>query len=247
MSTRTIFAAGLAVAALAMAQAQKPKYTKAEGEAFNAIVSEPDPAAKIEKVKAFVEKFADTQFKAIAYDQAARAAEQLGDGSKLIIYSDLAIEADPKAYGAMLLEAGEIARTTRENDLDREEKLMKADKLARQAMEIVPTAAKPNPNLTDEQWEEVKKEFVGDAHRDLGMSAAVRKKNDVAIAEFKLAVSIPGQPDPATFIRLAAAYNDAKQPDEALAVLAKITDPRLAPFAANEKRRAEALKGAKNK
>ena len=245
MSTRKIFAAGLVAAALAMAQAPKPKYSKAEGEAFNGIVSEQDPATKIAKVDAFVQKFADTQFKAIVYDQAARAAEQLGDGSKLIIYADLAIEADPKAYGAMLLEAGEIARTTRENDLDREEKLTKADKLARQGMEIIPTAAKPNPNLTDDQWEEAKKEFVGDAHRDLGMIATVRKKYDVAIAEFKLAVSIPAQPDPATFIRLAAAYNDSKQPDEALAILAKITDPRLAPFAANEKKRAEALKALK--
>lgn len=245
MSMRTIFAAGLAVAALGMAQAQKPKYSKAEGEAFNGIVSEQDPAAKIAKVDAFVEKFADTQFKAIVYDQAARAAEQLGDSAKLIIYSDLALEANPKAYAAMLLEAGELARTTRENDLDREEKLGKAGKMAHEAIEIIPTAPKPNPQLTDEQWEEAKKELIGDGHRDLGMIAAVRKKYDVAIVEFQQAVTIPAQADPATFIRLASAYNDAKQPDEALAVLAKVTDPRLAPFAANEKRRAEALKALK--
>ena len=146
----------------------------------------------------------------------------------------------------MLMVAAELARTTRENDLDKEEKLVKADKLAHQAMELIPAAPKPNPNIPDDQWAEVKKEFTGDAHRDLGMIASVRKKYDVAIAEFKQAVEIPAQPDQPTFIRLAAAYNDNKQPDEALAVLAKMpANPQLAPFAEKEKKRAEMLRAAK--
>ena len=70
--------------------------------------------------------------------------------------------------------------------------------------------------------------------------------HDVAIVEFKQAVEIPQQPDPSAFIRLAAAYNDNKQPDEALAVLAKMpANPQLAPFIAKEKQRADALKAAK--
>jgi tetratricopeptide (TPR) repeat protein len=170
----------------------------------------------------------------------------MGDGGKTIIYSELAIEADPKAYHPMLMEAGELARSTREKDLDKDEKLAKAEKLAKQAMEIAPTAPKPNPQVPDAQWDEIKKEFVADAHRDLGMIASVRKKYDVAIAEFKLATEGPAQPDPATFIRLAAAYTDNKQPDEALAVLAKMpANPQLAPFVDREKKRAEAAKAAK--
>jgi tetratricopeptide (TPR) repeat protein len=146
----------------------------------------------------------------------------------------------------MLMISAELARSTRENDLDKDDKLAKAEKYARQAMEIVPTAPKLNSQIPDPQWEEIKKEFIGDAHRDLGMVASVKKKYDVAVAEFKQAVEIPGEPDPATFIRLAAAYNDNKQPDEALAVLAKMpANPQLAPFVEKEKKRAEALKAAK--
>jgi tetratricopeptide (TPR) repeat protein len=242
MRTR-IFTAFLAVAALATAQ--KPK-SKPEAEALMAIQAEQDPAAKIAKVDAFVAKYADTEFKTWAYSQAAEAAERANDGSKVIIYADLAIEADPKAYHPMLMIAGELARATRENDLDKEEKLAKAEKLAHQAMEIVPTAPKPNPNIPDEQWEEIKKEFIGEAHRDFGMAASVRKKYDLAIAEFKQAIEIPHEPDPATFIRLAGAYTDNKQPDEALAILAKMpASPQLAPFADKEKKRAEALKAKK--
>jgi tetratricopeptide (TPR) repeat protein len=239
----------MAVAALAMAQtpAQQKKYTKAEAEALNGIMAEKDPATQITKVDAFIQKFADTQFKGVAYTLAARAAEQMGAGAKVVIYADLAIEADPKAaYEAMLMEAGELARSTRENDLDKDEKLAKADKLAKEAMEVVPTAPKPNAQIPDAQWEEVKKELIADAHRDLGMIAAVRKKYDVAIAEFKQAIEIPQDPDKPTFIRLAAAYNDNKQPDEALAILAKMPPtPQLTPFVEKEKKRAEALKAMK--
>jgi len=238
-----MFTAFVAVAALAMAQ--KPK-SKPEAEALMAIQAEQDPAAKIAKVDAFVAKYADTEFKTWAYTQAAEAAEQTNDGAKVIIYAELAMETDPKAYHPMLMVAAELARGTRENDLDKEEKLTKADKLARQAMELAPTAPKPNANIPDAQWEEIKKEFVAEAHRDLGMVASVRKKYDVAIAEFKQSVEIPADPDPGNFIRLAGAYTDNKQPDEALAVLAKMpANPQFAPFADREKKRAEALKAMK--
>src|SRR5580658_3946002 len=217
-TTTRILTAFLAVAALAIAQ--KPK-SKSEIEALKAIQAEQDPAAKIKKIDDFVKKFADTEFKTILYTQAAQLAERMGDGTKVIIYSDLALETDPKAYQPMLMVSAELARSTRENDLDKDEKLAKAEKYAKEGMELAPNAPKPNPQITDAQWDEVKKEFVGDAHRDLGMIATVRKKYDVAIAEFKLAV-------------------------EALAVLAKMpANPQLVPFVDKEKKRAEALKAAK--
>jgi tetratricopeptide (TPR) repeat protein len=245
MRTKKMLAAFLAVTALSLAQ---PKVkSKGEGEALMAIQSEQDPAAKIAKVDAFITKYADTQFKAWAYGQAADAADRMKDGGpKVIIYSELAIESDPKAYNSMLMVSAELARSTRENDLDKDEKLAKAVKYAKQAMEIIPTVANPNPSkVTDDQWDEVKKEFTANAHRNLGMVASVQKKYDVEIAEFKQATEIPHDPDPANYVRLAAAYNDNKQPDEALAVLAKITNPQLKPFVDKEAKRSQDLKAAK--
>jgi hypothetical protein len=244
MRTTKMLAAFLVAAALVMAQKVK---SKGEGEALQAIQAEQDPTAKMAKVDAFVQKFADTEFKEWAYSRAAEAAETKHDGAKLIIYSELAIEANPKAYSPMLMESAELARSTRENDLDKEEKLSKADKLAHQAMDVIPTAPKPNPQIPDAQWEEVKKDYLGDAHRDLGMIASVRKKYDVAIAEFKLANQTAAHPDPAVDVRLAGAYTDNKQPDEALAVLAKVTNPALKPFVDKETKRAQDLKAAVKK
>jgi len=242
---RTTKTLAIFLAAAALAVAQKPK-SKGEIEALQAIQAEQDPTAKMAKVDAFIQKYADTEFKEWALTRAAEAAEAKNDSAKLIIYSELAIDANPKAYSPMLMEAAELARTTRENDLDKEEKLTKAEKLAHQAMDIIPTAPKPNPQVPDAQWEEIKKDYLGDAHRDLGMVASVRKKYDAAIAEFKQALEIAAHPDPAIYIRLAAAYSDNKQPDEALAVLAKIpANPALKPFVDKETKRAQDLKAAK--
>jgi hypothetical protein len=241
--------------------AQKPK-SKGEVEALQGIQKElqtaADPGtpaaeraqhydAAIKKVDDFVKKYADTEFKEWALTRAAEAAEANNDGAKLIIYSELAIEANPKAYSPMLIEAAELARSTRENDLDKDDKLSKAEKLAHQAMEIIPTAVKPNPQIPDEQWEGIKKDYLGDAHRDLGMIASVRKKYDLAISEYKEANTIAAHPDPAVSVRLAGAYTDNKQPDEALAVLAKITNPALKPFVDKETKRAQDLKAALKK
>ena len=75
-------------------------------------------------------------------------------------------------------------------------------------------APKPNDKLTDEQWGGYKKDFESQAHEDLGMSAMARKKTDLGISEFKMAVDMGASPSASTMIRLAAAYDTAKMPDE---------------------------------
>jgi hypothetical protein len=56
------------------------------------------------------------------------------------------------------------------------------------------------------------------------MAAAVRKKHDVAVEEFKLAVELQDKKDPATAVRLAQSYIALSKWDDALALLDKIKD-----------------------
>jgi Flp pilus assembly protein TadD len=118
-------------------------------------------------------------------------------------------------------------------------------------MAAVETAVKPNPQLPDDQWAAYKKDQVSQAHEDLGMAALARKKPDVAVTEFKLAVDGASSPDPGTMVRLAAAYDQVGKPTEALALCNQILampnlHPAIKRFAENEKTRAEAAaKGGK--
>ncbi|HLH39626.1 MAG TPA: tetratricopeptide repeat protein [Bryobacteraceae bacterium] len=248
---RTKLAACLAgflmVAGLATAQ---KKVSKKEYDAFMAIQNATTAQDRIKAVDNFVTSFADSQLKSTALYLAADAAQRMGDSAKAIAYGNDAIEADPKNFDAMLVVSGELARGTRENDLDKDEKLARATKLSNDALNIIQTAPKPNPNLPDDKWEAYKKDATAQAHSNLGLIAMVQKKYDVAANEFKTAVDNSATPDPSTMVRLATAYDEMGKYDDGIAELNKVlATPNLNPvvqkFATNEKARAEQLK-AKN-
>src|SRR5438045_3282731 len=117
-------AAALMMAGLLAAQ-PKAK-TKQELDAFMTIQQATTADARIAAVDKFVTSYADSQLKALALTLAAQAAEQKNDAAKAITYAEAALESDPKSYQAMLVISGEIAKGTRENDLDKEEKLAKS-------------------------------------------------------------------------------------------------------------------------
>jgi hypothetical protein len=145
-------AAAVALTATMVFAQPKPKSQK-EVDALMAIQNAADPGARIAAVDSLLQKFADTEFKGYALMVAAASAQQMNDFEKMVIYAERTLEADPKNFQAMLMLAGGIAQRTREHDLDREDKLARVDKLANQAMEIAKTSPKPNPQITDEQWE----------------------------------------------------------------------------------------------
>jgi tetratricopeptide (TPR) repeat protein len=252
-----IFAAAASLA-LAQQPTQPPQSTikaskgmsKAEVEAFNAIVKAQTPDEKIKAADEFVVKFADSQLKGLALYDAAEAADQKGDWQKAIIYGDESLQADSTNFDAKLLVAGEIAQHTRENDLDKDDKLAKAEKYTKEALEAIPTAAKPQPQIKDEQWEGYKKYATARAHVDLGLIAMAQKKTTVEVQEFKTAVDMMNPPDQVAMARLANGYNELKQYDDALAVLNKLLamsdlNPAVKNFAQNEKTKAEKGKAAK--
>jgi tetratricopeptide (TPR) repeat protein len=234
----------IAVAGVAAAQV---KVSPKEAAAYNSIMAAVTPDQQIEAVDKFVTGFADSQLKSTALFMGANAAERKGDATKAIVYAQSALDADPKNFQAMILIAGELARSTHENDLDREEKLARADKMANEAIEAVKAAPKPNPQITDDQWAGAKKDFLSQAHEDLGMVASVRKKYDVAITELKAALEVAPTPNTTTMVRLAGVYDQAGKPDESLALLNKALavpdlDPAVKRFAEREKTIAEKLK-----
>jgi tetratricopeptide (TPR) repeat protein len=248
MRKRVFSCAAVFMILAGFATAQKVK-SKKEAEAVQAVQNAKTPDDRIAAVDALITKFADTQFKSWALEMAADASQRKGDTVKALVYAQSALDADASNYQAMLLMSGELARGTRENDLDKDEKLGKAEKLANDAIAAVNAAVKPNPSLPDAQWNDIKKDFVSQGHEDLGLIAVVRKKTDVAVTEFKTAVDGASQPDPVVMARLAAAYNQAGNPDEAIAVATKIlamsdASDAVKRFAQNEKTRAEQAKNS---
>lgn len=237
---------GLLLAAASIwGQKQPQMKSQKEVDAFMAIQNAPDPDSRIAAVEKFLTGFADTDFKGIALYLATVSAQQKNDYEKIMVYGERTLEADPKNYATMLIMSSAIASRTREHDLDREEKLTRSEKLAKDAAELVKTAAKPNPNLTDEQWAEAKKDFAAQAHESLGISAMVRKKYDVAITELKAAVEANG--DLSSMVRLGQSYNLAGKHDEAVAILDKVMANAEAPAQIKQIAQAERVRAIQAK
>jgi tetratricopeptide (TPR) repeat protein len=201
-----------------------------EAQAVMAIVNAQDPDARIKACNDLVTNFSDSEFKPLALYFAAVSYQQKNDYDHMVIYAERTLEADPNHYQAMLLLAQAIAMRTREFDLDREEKLKTAEGYANKALELLKTAPRPNPQITDEQWEEAKKDLAAQAHESFALADMARNQTDKAIEEFKTALSLSATPDPSTMVRLAAAFNKAEKYDDAMATLDKVlATPNLHP------------------
>ena len=243
---RAIWSGLMALAMVSGAAAQKVK-SKGEAEALQGVFKTNSPDERIQAAQGVLIKYADTEFKPLLLLTIAQSYQMKGDNDNTIVFAERVLkEGDPKNYDAMLMLAETYAQRTREFDLDKEEKLSKVDKLANDALEALKTAAKPNPNVTDDQWNAALKEYNARGHQALGLAAMLRKKYDVAITEFKTAVEASN--DPATQIRLASAYDAAGKYDDALGILDKLMaqsdlHPTLRQFAQAERVRAMQGKG----
>jgi len=225
--------------------AQPKIKSKKEGEAWMAVVNAQSADARIAAVEALLTNFADTELKPFALQIAMDSATEKNDNEKAIIYAERTLEVDPKSYTAMLTIARVTAQSTKEFDLDKEEKCKRVDKLANDAIEALKVAAKPNPQLPDDQWTAVKKDLTSSAYEALGMSAMARKKYDDAITQFKAAVDNASGPEGSqtSRVRLASAMNFAGKYDDAIALLdVLLKEPNLNPairqFAGQEKLKA---------
>ena len=231
-----------------MAQKQPQPKSQKELDAIKAMFEAQDPDTRIKAAENLMTKFADTEFKSVAMYVTAESYERKNDFEKMVFWCERTIQADPKNYACMLMLAGGIAKRARENDLDLAEKLTRSDAYAKSALETLKDATKPNPALPDDQWVAIKKDFVSQAHEAYALGAMLRKKYDVAIAEFKEAVEGAGTPDPTTMVRLGQAYNQAGKYDDAIAILDKVmavadVNPQIKQFAQAERVRAIQGKG----
>jgi len=247
---RSLAALACAVLALGLAPlwAQKPKSQK-EVDALNAVQAAKTPDEQIKAIENVLTNFADTEYKILLLQTAMQIASQKGDLAQITFYAERLLEADPKNAFALITLAGETARRTREFDLDKEEKLAKVDKWAKEGIEAVKVMPKPRVDIPDQQWENAKKDLQSNAYAAMGMSAGLRKKYDDSIAAYKQAIEVASAPDSTVWVRLGQTYLDAGKFDEASGAFDKaISDPaapaQVKSIAQDKKAEATKRKGA---
>src|SRR5579871_3582840 len=103
--------------------------SKAEESAVRAVFQSQtqSPDDQIAACEALISKFADSDYKGFALELEAEAYQKKGDNAKAIFYGETALGADPKNYDADNLLANLYAATTKDTDLDKNDKLAKAE------------------------------------------------------------------------------------------------------------------------
>jgi len=217
----------MAAAAAGLWAQPKPK-SNAEGDAVRALFAAKgqSPDATIKAAEDLLQKYADTAYKELALMLEADAYQEKGDYADAEITDERLLQAFPKNPQAGMQLGELIVQHVRENDLDRDEQLAKAEKRINDALANIDT--KPWEGIADAAWDENKKYMKAELQNDLGLVAMMRKNYDAAIADFKLAIE--GDPQAAYQVRLATADMQAGKNDDALAICDKLlADPQLHP------------------
>jgi tetratricopeptide (TPR) repeat protein len=237
-------AAPAAGAAPAAPKGPHPK-SKEENDALLAMFKAADPDAQIKSSQELLSKYPDTDYKSQALIVQAQAFHAKKDEPKAIVAAESALDADPKSYDTMLLLAEIYSRTTRVTDLDMDERIAKSDKFAKDALALLATAEKPKPEISDADWEGLKKGETQRAWVALGFTALLRKKYDDAKANFDKGIAL--YPDPLDKLYIERAYMTAKRYDDAIAWTEKVSsspnaNDNLKKIASNDKAHIDVLK-----
>jgi len=219
--------------------------TKEEFDAYNAAANNPDTAAAEKAADDFAQKFPQSDLRALLYGNIMRRYQQANDSEKTLEIARKVLTYEPHDPVALVMAATVLAERTREGDLDREERYDEAIKDAQKALETVNTDLMVPSNASTEQIDAAKKVLQSMSHSAIGMVDLDRKNDAAAVQEFQqsIALSVPGQVEALTYLRLALAQDHLQQYREALISANKAVDssPANSPVAMLAKQEVDRL------
>ena len=195
-----------------------------------------------------LENFVDTDYKPMLLSMGLQAAQQKDDLPLIETWVQRAEQTNPNDIEAHVIEAEAVARHTRDNDLDKDKSLATIDTNANKALELLKSADQPPLGVQAEQWPALKAQLTSEAYEAMGIGAGLAKKYPDAVTDYKAAVA--ADPAPVLKARLAKAYVDNRQFDDAISTANEVladanAQPVVKQFAQNQKDAATKMKGAK--
>jgi tetratricopeptide (TPR) repeat protein len=176
-----------------------------------------DPDKMEAAAKDFSTKFPSSQLRASLYIKAMNLYAQSNDTDKVIDCGRQAIAADPTNPIPLVQVASALAESTRDTDLDKDQRLAEASKDAQAAIDNIDTGlvlpANPDPARVDA----AKKSILTMAYDTLGMVDLGKKDFNGAVTNLQKAIAqSAGNPEAVLYLRLSVAQDNLKQYPQAL-------------------------------
>jgi hypothetical protein len=197
------------------AQKKGPQWkSRAEYDAFQAILKAASPEAKVTAANAFLAKYPNSDFKALADYAKFQSYLQLNNVHGAADAAKSALKNNPNnlvKVNALHYLAYVFPYTYKPSDPDAATQLTQAQTQAKEGLQLLQQLQKP-PNVSQDQFEAQIKKFRADFNRALGFASLEQKDSATAITYLKAAEQ-DNPKDSYTTLFLGQAYLSLKPPD----------------------------------
>ena len=190
--------------------------TQAEFDAYKAAVANTEAAAMEKAADEFAAKYPDSELRVLLYENAMRAYQQSNNADKMMDMGRKVLKLNPDMPEALEGVAQVLAERTRDTDLDKDQRLDEATKMAQHALESIDNVAVP-AGTTQDKVDAYKGFLRSNGYYVLGTVNYNREKFADAESNFRKSIeAYPQQPDPLAVLRLALSLDKQNKYPEAL-------------------------------
>jgi tetratricopeptide (TPR) repeat protein len=200
-------------------QGKRPPQAKTQPEfdAYKAAAANQDPAALSKAADDFATKFPDSELRIILYKTAMRGYQQANDGDNMMETGRKVLKIDPDDPEALVGVAEVLAERTRDTDLDKDQRLDEAMKLAQHATETIDTDVTVPAGTPQDKIDAYKGFLRSSAYAIMGTIQFNKEKFPEAEGFYRKSIdAYPSQPDPIAVLRLALCLDKQNKYPEAL-------------------------------
>lgn len=197
------------------ARRQPQAKTQEEYKAYQEAAAKPDPASLEQAADAFAAKFPTSELRSVLFQREMSMYQASNNAEKTIEAGKKVIAIDPDNAAALVTVALVMANKTRDQDLDRDERMAEASKYANHALETIDNGTGVPPGTPEDKIPMFKELVRSMAYSSLGTVEFNRKNYPQAESYLRKSVeSATMQPDPVTWLQLSLALDrENKYPD----------------------------------
>jgi tetratricopeptide (TPR) repeat protein len=201
----------------AQPQPKRPPQAKTQPEfdAYQVAVANTDPAALEKAANDFAAKFPDSELRIVLFKTATRAYQNANNAEKTAELGRKVLALDPDDPEALVMVSNVLAERTGDSDLDKDQRLDEAMKMAQRATETVDTDIVAPPGTPQDKIDAYKSLLRSNAYSIMGTLEFNQGKYQVAEADLRKSIdAYPSQPDPVVVLRLALSLDkQGRYPD----------------------------------
>ena len=200
--------------------------TQEEYNAYQAAKQASTDAAAAEQVaRDFAAKFPDSDLRVLLYRDAMHAFQKANNSDKMLEMGRLVLQLEQDDPEAMIGVAEVLTERTRDTDLDKQQRIEEASKLAQKALDSIDTGIVVPAGTPPETVAAYKSFLRSSAYAILGTQQFNQQKYKEAEDYFRKSIdAYPSQLDPIVVLRLALALDNQKRYQDALQEAYKAVD-----------------------